>query len=89
MSRAIGDNELALFGGEETIGNVDSNALFALGRKAINKQCKVNLLTLRTDAFGIRLQSLQLIFKDHFAVIQQPPDQRRFAVIHRSASDET
>ena len=30
----------------------------------------------------------ELILEDHLAVVKQPPDQRRLAVIHRAAGDE-
>ena len=46
---AIGDDELAPLGGEEAIGDVDGNALFAFGRQAIDQQGKINLLPLRAD----------------------------------------
>ena len=37
MSRAIGDDKLAFFRSEETIGDVDRYTLFALGRQAVDQ----------------------------------------------------
>ena len=49
MPRAIGDDELALLGGEEAVGDVDRDALLALGGQAIDQQGEVDLLPLRAD----------------------------------------
>ncbi len=46
MPRAISDNELALFGGEEAVSNVNGDTLFAFGGKAIDEQGEVDLLAL-------------------------------------------
>ena len=66
MPRAIGDDEFAFLCGEEAIGDVNRNALFAFGGQPIHQQRKVNVLTLGAHALGIGLQRRQLIFKDHF-----------------------
>ena len=88
MTRSIGDNELALFGCEEAVGNVDCYALLALGRQSVDQQCEVNFVALRALRLAVGLKRGQLIFKDHLAVIQQPPDQRALAIIHAAAGDE-
>jgi hypothetical protein len=46
VPRAVGDDELALFGVEEAVGDIDGDALFALCRQAIDQQGKVDLLPL-------------------------------------------
>jgi hypothetical protein len=38
--------------------------------------------------FFVAFERGQLIFKDHLGIIEQPPDQRRLAVVHRPAGDE-
>ncbi len=88
MARRVGDDELALLGGEEAVGDVDGDALLALGGKPVDQESEIDLLSLRADALRIRLQRRQLILEDHLAVIEQPPDQRRLAVVDRAASDE-
>ena len=88
VARRIGDDELALLGREEAIGDVDRNALLALGGKPVDQQREVDILPLRADAFAVRLQLAQLILEDRLRIVQQPPDQRRLAVIDRPAGDE-
>ena len=46
----VGDDELALLGREEAIGDVDGDALLALGGEAVDQQREVDLLALRADA---------------------------------------
>jgi hypothetical protein len=49
VPRAVGDNELALFGVEEAVGDIDGDALFAFCRQTINQQRKIDLLALRAN----------------------------------------
>ncbi len=88
MARSIGDDELALVGREEAVGDVDGDALLALGGQAVHQQREVERLALRADPFGIALQRGQLIVEDHLAVVEQPPDQGRLAIVDRAAGDE-
>ena len=88
MAGRISDNELALFSREEAVGNVDRNALLALGRQTINQQCEVNLFALRPLSLAVAFERGELIFKDHLAVIEQSPDQRALAIINAAACDE-
>ena len=88
VTRRVGDDELALFGREKAIGNVNRDALFALGGEAIDQQRKVDFLTLCADLFRVVLQRRKLIFKDHLGIVEQPPDQRGLAVIDGPAGDE-
>jgi len=43
----IGDDELALVGGEEAVGHINGDALFALGGQTVHEQRQVNLVALR------------------------------------------
>jgi hypothetical protein len=88
MPRAIGDDELALFGGEEAIGDVDGDALFAFGGKAIDEEGEIDLLPLRAHPLAVGLKRGQLILEDHLRIVEQASDQRRFAVVDRAAGDE-
>ena len=88
MAGAVRHDEFALFGVEEAIGNVNRDALLALGGEAIDQQREVDLLPLRARFLAVSRQRIELIFKDHLAVIEQAPDQRRFAIVHRPAGDE-
>jgi hypothetical protein len=88
VSRTISDNELALFGCEKAIGDVDRDALFAFGGEAIDEEREIDLLPLRAHPLAIGFERSELILKDHLAVVEQPPDQRRFAIINGSAGDK-
>ncbi len=49
--RRVGDDELALVGGEVAVGNVDGDALLALGGEAVDQEREVDVLPLRADGF--------------------------------------
>jgi len=89
VARRIGDDELALFGCEKAIGDVDGDALFPLGGEAVDEQGEVDLLPLCAHPLAVGLQRGELILKDHLAVVKQAADQRGFAVIDAAAGDET
>ena len=42
MARRVGDDELALVGGEVAVGHVDGDALLALGLQAVHQQRQVH-----------------------------------------------
>ena len=88
MARGVGDNELALVGGEEPVGDIDGDALLALGGEAVHQQREVDLAALRADLPGVRLQGRQLVLEDHLGVVEQAADQRRLAVVHRAAGEK-
>ena len=76
MTRAVRDDELALLGVEKTVGDVDGDALFALGGEAINQQRKIDFLPLRADLLAVGGQRIKLVLEDHLRIIEQAPDQR-------------
>jgi len=88
VPRGVGDDELALLGGEEAVSDVDRDPLLALGGEAVDEQSEVDLAALGADALAVGFQGRQLILEDHLAVVEQPPDQRRLAVVDRAAGDE-
>ena len=64
MARRIGDDELALCAGEEAVGDVDGDALLALGREPVHEQRQVELLALRAEAAAVAAQGLELVLVD-------------------------
>ena len=70
MARRIGDDELAFLSREESVCDVDRDALFAFGGKTVDEQRKVDFLALRADALAIRLERGQLILEYHFTVVE-------------------
>ena len=89
MPRAIGDDELAVPGSEEAIGDIDGDALFTLGGKAVDQQRKIGLFALCAHAATIGIERLELVGVQRLAVVEQAPDQRRFAIVDAAAGDET
>ena len=57
VARRVGDDELALVGREEAVGDVDGDALLALGREAVDEQREVELAALRADLLACRASS--------------------------------
>jgi hypothetical protein len=47
VARRVGDDELAPVGAEEAVGDVDRDALLALGGQAVDQQREVDLAALR------------------------------------------
>ena len=69
MARGVGDDELALLGGEEAVGDVDGDALLALGGQAVDQQREVELAAARTDLLRVALEraswSSKIIFDSY------------------------
>ncbi len=84
----IGDDELALLAGEEAVGDVDGDSLLALRRKAIHQKREIEVSTVRPGALAVGFQRLELVVEDLAAIVEQAPDQRRFAIVDASAGDE-
>ena len=89
VAGSVGDDELALLGGEETIGHVDGDALFALGGQAVHQQGEVQFATLGAVLLRVALQGAELVFQQRLGFIEQAADQRAFAVVDTAAGDET
>ncbi len=53
----VGHDELALLGGEVAVGDVDGDALLALGREAVDQQREIELAALRAEAAGVSASS--------------------------------
>jgi hypothetical protein len=88
VAGGVGDDELALVGGEEAVGDIDGDPLLALGGEAVDQEGEIDRPALRADLAGIRLQRRQLVLEDHLRIVEQPSDQGRLAVVHRPAGDE-
>ena len=53
VAGGVGDDELALVGGEEAVGDVDGDALLALGGEAVDQQGEIDLVAAAAVAGGI------------------------------------
>ena len=84
----VGDDELALRRREEAIGDVDGDALLALGGEAVDQQREIDVAALRPDLLAVGLERRHLVVENLPRLVQQPADQRRLAVIDAAAGDE-
>jgi hypothetical protein len=83
----VGDDELALLGREEPVGDVDRDALLPLGGQAVDEEREVEFAALGA-LLGVGLQRLEVVLEDQVRLVQQPADQRGLAVVHAAAGDE-
>ena len=73
----VGDDERPPRGGEEAVGDVDRDALLALGAQPVGQPREVHL------------RVLELVGHQRLGVVEQAADQRRLAVVHRSGGRQT
>ena len=85
----VGDDELALVGREIAIGDVDGDALLALGGEAVDEQREIEFLALRAVLLRVLFERFEQIVLREAGVVKHPADQRRFAVVDRTAGDES
>jgi hypothetical protein len=82
----VGDDELPLGRGEVAIGDVDRDALLALGPQPVGQQRQVRVGVAPGQAGA--LDRLELVLEDRLRVVEQPADQRRLAVVDRAGRGE-
>ena len=88
MARGVGDNELALVGGEIPVGNINGDALLALRLQAVHQQGQVQLLAGGAHPGTVGFQAGHVILIDHLGVMEQAADQRAFTVVHAAAGKQ-
>ena len=88
MARRVGDDEAAAVGGKKAVGHINGDALLAFGLQAIHQQREINPFALSAITLRFRFQRPQLIVENLLGLIQHPPDQAGFAVVHAAAGDE-
>ena len=82
----VGDDELALRRREVAVGDVDGDALLALGPQAVGEQREVHLF-LAAQARGV-LERVERVLEDLLRVVEQPPDERALAVVDGTGGGE-
>ncbi len=88
MARRVGDDELALRRREKAVGDVDGDALLALGLQPVHQQREVDILAGRAVLFRIALKRGELVLEDQLGVVEQAADQGRLAVVDRATGQE-
>ena len=86
VTRRVGELEPAPLGHERPVGDVDRDALLALGAQAVGEEREVDVAV--AAALARLLDVLHLVDEDLLRVEEQPSDQRRLAVVDRPAGDE-
>jgi hypothetical protein len=82
----VGDDELAPRRVEVAVGDVDRDALLALGAQSVGQQREVGV-AVAAPLRGL-LDVLELVLEDRLGVVEQPADQRRLAVVDRAGGGE-
>jgi hypothetical protein len=88
MTRRVGHDEFATMCREESVRNIDGDALLTLGSQTIDEQGEVDLTLSRSHPGRVPGQGSPVVFKYCFRFVQQPTDERGFAIIHRTTGDE-
>ena len=88
VARRIGDDEGAIAGREIAIGDIDGDALFALGRKPVDEKSEIQIAPRRAELLRILFERLHLVVEDRIGLVEKAPDQGRLAVVDRAAGDE-
>ena len=86
VARRVGELEASPRRDEGAIGDVDRDALLALGAQAVGEEREVDVAV--TAAARDVLDVLELVDEDLLRVVEQPPDQGGLAVVDRAACDE-
>src|SRR5690606_986868 len=73
---------------EIAIGDVNGDALLALGEKPIDEKREVDVLAIRAIARRVARQRRKLVLEQALGVIEKAPDERRLAVIDAAAGEE-
>ena len=88
MARRVGDDELASAGGEIAIGDVDGDALLALGLEAVDHEGQVQLAALGAVELALGFEGGDLVFQEQLGVVEQAADQRALAVVDAAAGEK-
>jgi hypothetical protein len=81
VTRRVRDHEGAPRGREEAVGDIDGDALLPLGLEAVDQEREIDVVAGGAMLGAVARERGQLILEDQLAVVQQPPDQRRLAVV--------
>ena len=84
----VGHDELAVLGREEPVGDVDGDALLALGGEAVDQEREVELAALGADLLRVGLERGEVVLEDELGVVEQPADEGGLAVVDAAAGDE-
>jgi hypothetical protein len=87
VSGDVGDDEAPARGGEVAVGDVDRDALLALGAQPVGEQRQVERPVAAPARARLR-QVVELVLEHRLGVVQQPADERALAVVDRAGGGE-
>ncbi len=85
----VGDDELALLGREEPVGDVDGDALLALGLEPVDQEREVDVAAGRAVLLRVLLERREVILEEQLGVEEQTADERRLAVVDAAAREKS
>ena len=88
VAGGVGDDEFAFRRRKEPVGDVDGDALLALGVEPVDEEGEIEIAAGGAMPPRIAFQRRQLILENLLRLEEQPPDQRRLAVVDRAAGEE-
>ncbi len=88
MAGCVGDDERARRRCEISVGDIDGDALFALGLEAIDEQREIDAVLRRAELLRVALERDELIVENQLLLVKQAPDERRLAVVDRAAGEQ-
>src|SRR3954452_9087380 len=87
MPRRVGEDEAPPRRGEVAVGDVDRDALLALGAQPIREKSQI-YVSIAAPAARL-LDVRELVLEDLLRVVEQAPDQRALAVVDRARRGHT
>ena len=79
VARGVGDDERAPRRREVAVGDVDRDALLALGAQAVGERREVGRAVR-----AVAVQRVERVVEEQLGVVEHPADQRRLAVVDRA-----
>ena len=76
-------------GRKMAVGDVDRDALLALGAQAVGDQREIEVPAAGPMRARIGLERRELVVEQRPRLMEQPADQRRLAVVDAAADDQT
>ena len=86
MPGRVGELEAPRGSHERAVGDVDRDALLALGAEAVRQEREVDVAVAATLARLLHV--LELVGHHLLRVVEEPPDERRLPVVDGAARDE-
>src|SRR5690606_6883113 len=86
VAGGVGDDELAPGGGEVAVGDVDGDALLALGAKAVGEEREVEVFL--AALFGDAFEVFEGVVEDGLGVVEEAADEGGLAIVHGAGGGE-